>query len=142
MTIGPGGGCTTSTRWVGRGAVLSAGVLMVVLAVLNPDAWVAQHNIERYEASGRLDAAYLATLSDDAVPTIVAADLPQDLTSCIVHVDPYGYPLAVGDTEGDDWLELNLGRERAAEARASVPLPREAEACGRFFEGDVGSAFR
>ena len=131
-----------STRWVGRGAVLSAGVLVVVLAVLNPDAWVAQHNIERYEASGRLDAAYLATLSDDAVPTIVAADLPQDLTSCIVHVDPYGYPLAVGDTEGDDWLELNLGRERAAEARASVPLPREAEACGRFFEGDVRSAFR
>ena len=30
----------------------------------------------------------------------------------------------------------------AAEARASVPLPREAEACGRFFEGDVRSAFR
>ena len=131
-----------STRWVGRAAVLSAGLLMVVLAVLNPDAWVAEHNIERFAATGRLDAAYLATLSDDAVPTIAAADLPADLASCIVHVNPYAYPYTVGETEGDDWLELNLGRERAAEARAAVALPREAEACGRFFEADVRSVTR
>jgi two-component system, OmpR family, sensor histidine kinase BaeS len=126
-----------STRWVGRSAVLAAAVLMVGLSVLNPDAWVARHNIERFESSGRLDAAYLATLSDDAVPTIAESALPDDLTACIIHVDPYASPVSVVEVEADDWLELNLGRERAAEARASVPLPMPPQSCGRYFEGDV-----
>jgi signal transduction histidine kinase len=126
-----------STRWVGRAAVLSAAVLMIGLTVLNPDAWVARHNIERFESSGRIDAAYLATLSDDAVPVIAESSLPGDITACVLHVNPYAYPLGGTSREADDWLELNLGRSRAAEARASVPAPSDPESCARFYEGDV-----
>jgi two-component system, OmpR family, sensor histidine kinase BaeS len=127
-----------STRWVGRGAVLSAAVLMVVLAGLNPDAWVARHNIERFESTGRLDAAYLATLSDDAVPTIAGSSLPEELRACILHVSPYVYPASVADArEPDHWLELNLGRARADEARSSVALPSAPVACERYYDADV-----
>ncbi|MFN2320624.1 MAG: DUF4153 domain-containing protein [Dermatophilaceae bacterium] len=127
-----------STRWVGRGAVLSAAALMVGLSALNPDAWVARHNIDRFASTGQLDATYLATLSDDAVPSIAGSALPEDLKACVLHVSPYVYPLSVSDIrEGDDWLELNLGRERAVEARASVPVPAAPQSCARYYEGDV-----
>jgi two-component system, OmpR family, sensor histidine kinase BaeS len=132
-----------STRWVGRGAVLSAAALMVVLAGLNPDAWVARHNIERFESTGRLDAAYLATLSDDAVPTIAGSSLPEELKACILHVSPYVYPASVADArEPDHWLELNLGRARADEARSSVATPSPPVACERYYDGDVRVAGR
>ncbi|MDO5503102.1 MAG: DUF4173 domain-containing protein [Actinomycetia bacterium] len=124
-----------STRWLGRTAVLAAGALMVALSAINPDAWVAQHNIDRFAASGRLDAAYLATLSDDAAPTIAASSLPVDIKSCILHVDAYrGAPREVGTSS---WLELNLGRERAREARASVPAPDAIDDCLEIFSSDL-----
>lgn len=127
-----------STRWLGRGAMVTGALMMLVLIGMNPDAWVARHNIERFATSGELDAAYLASLSDDAVPTIAASSLPEDLKSCIIHVPPYSYPTAVPEAErADDWLELNLGRHRALEARASVSLPTDAGGCEEFYAGDV-----
>jgi len=127
-----------STRWLGRAALVSAAALMLVLVGMNPDAWVARHNIDRFASTGELDAAYLATLSDDAVPTIAESDLPQDITSCIIHVPPYMYPAAVpAPDRADDWLELNLGRDRAEAARATVPLPEDAAACEDIYDGDV-----
>ena len=41
---------------------------------LNPDAWIARQNLDRYEETGKVDWSYLAGLSDDAVP--VLAELP------------------------------------------------------------------
>lgn len=135
-----------STRWLGRAAVLSAATLLIGLAVMNPDAWVARHNIDRFEASGQLDAAYLASLSDDAVPTIAESSLPEDLKACVLHVDPYTYLAspadAVDPAERDDWLELNLGRHRALEARAQVTPPSEPATCEAFFDGDIRNASR
>lgn len=127
-----------STRWLGRGALVSGALMMLVFIGMNPDAWVARHNIERFASTGELDAAYLASLSADAVPTIAASELPEALTSCIIHVPPYIYPAAVPEAEtADDWLELNLGRNRAVEARASVPLPADAAACEELYAEDV-----
>ena len=127
-----------STRWLGRAAVLSAATLLIGLTVTNPDAWVARHNIERFESSGRLDAAYLASLSDDAVPTIARSSLPADLKACVLHVDPYIHPLSVPDpAERDDWLELNLGRRAALDARAEIAPPSEPASCEDFYAWDV-----
>lgn len=131
-----------STRWVGRAALLAGGILMLSLTVLNPDAWVARHNIERFADSGQLDAAYLATLSDDAVPTIADSALPQDLKACILHVDPSAYSISTMQVDPDDWLELNLGRERAAQARATVPVSTSPQSCEQFFAEDVRGAGR
>ncbi|TQM62614.1 DUF4153 domain-containing protein [Humibacillus xanthopallidus] len=90
--------------WLPRAALLSAAAFVLVGGVLNPEAWVAQHNIDRYAATGKLDIAYLSTLGPDAAPTIVAG-LPRDLAICAVALDP---------ASGDDVLAWNLGRSRAS----------------------------
>lgn len=53
--------------------------LLFAMNALNPDAFVAKKNIARYRSTGQLDAEYLATLSDDAIPyTIHLLDDPNE----------------------------------------------------------------
>ena len=40
-------------RWLPRAALLAGAAALAGLAVVNPDAWIARHNIDRYETSGR-----------------------------------------------------------------------------------------
>jgi two-component system, OmpR family, sensor histidine kinase BaeS len=58
--------------WLPRMALLSGAAVLLALAVANPDAWVARHNIERYQATGKVDWDYLRGLSADAAPTLAA----------------------------------------------------------------------
>ncbi len=95
-------GIGLSGRWLPRLALLSAAGMLLGLAAINPDAWIARHNLERYEQTGKVDWAYFVDLSDDAVPTVV--DSSAHVRSCaLVHVD----------TTTDDWLAWNYGRARA-----------------------------
>jgi signal transduction histidine kinase len=96
-------GVRLSAAWLPRAALLSGATALLLLAAINPDAWVAQRNIDRYEETGRADWFYLQQLSADAVP--VLATLPDDVVECALS----GHGL-----EDDDWLEWNLGRHRAA----------------------------
>ena len=66
---------------------------------------MAQRNIDRYHATGKLDPYYLESLGPDAAPTILAG-LPTDLATCITADQP--------DVRDDDVLSWNLGRSRAA----------------------------
>jgi len=95
--------------WLPRFALISGVVALLGLAAINPDAWIARQNLDRYDASGRIDWSYLQSLSDDAVP--VLADLPPAERFCA---------LQGRRTTDDDWLEWNLGRSRAADALASL----------------------
>jgi len=66
----------TLWRWPDRfaiGAFLAALGFLITLNAINPDAFIARQNLARYEASGKLDAYYLARLSEDAVPVLVLA---------------------------------------------------------------------
>ncbi len=106
-------GVMLRATWLPRFALISGVVALLGLAAINPDAWIARHNIDRFDATGRVDWSYLRSLSDDAVP--VLADLPAAERSCA---------LGGRRTTHDDWLEWNLGRSRAADALAAVrPLP-------------------
>ena len=87
--------------WLGRFALVSGAVALLGIAAINPDAWIAEHNVSRYEETGKIDTDFLSGLSDDAVPALTM--LPDELRSCV---------LGTNDREGD-WLEWNLGRERA-----------------------------
>ena len=89
--------------WLPRFALVSGVVALLSLAAVNPDAWIAQHNLDRYADTGRVDWTYLRSLSDDAVPVLAA--LPADQRRCA---------LANQTDASDDWLEWNLGRSRAA----------------------------
>ncbi|HEU4511922.1 MAG TPA: DUF4153 domain-containing protein [Nocardioidaceae bacterium] len=95
-------GVTLRAAWLPRAALLSGAGLLLVLAAVNPDAWIAQHNLDRYEATGKVDWDYLQGLSADAVP--VLATLPDDVVECALR----GH-----EPSSDDWLEWNLGRQRA-----------------------------
>ncbi|MBI4093342.1 DUF4173 domain-containing protein [Candidatus Kaiserbacteria bacterium] len=44
-------------------------VFVAGMNLFNPDAFIAQKNIERYEATGKLDAEYISYLSADATET-------------------------------------------------------------------------
>ena len=96
------GGVTLRAAWLPRFGLFSGVALLLGLAAINPDAWIARQNLDRYEASGTVDWRYLGDLSDDAVP--VLATLPQHLAECA---------LAIDGRERDDWLEWNLGRSQA-----------------------------
>lgn len=96
------GGVALRAVWLPRFALFSGVALLLGLAAINPDAWIAQHNIDRFETSGKVDWTYLQGLSDDALP--VLSTLPPGLVGCAVSLE--------GRTD-DDWLEWNLGRSRA-----------------------------
>ena len=80
-SAGSRGRCAGSTSsraassWRRRPALLG-------LNLLGPDALAASANVDRYAATGKVDLAYLARLSDDAVPALArlpAADRAQVL---------------------------------------------------------------
>lgn len=46
---------------------------LATLNLVNPDAYIAEQNLARYRATGKLDPYYLAGLSSDGVPALVRA---------------------------------------------------------------------
>ena len=102
--------------WLPRFALISGAALLLGLAIANPDAWIARHNLERYQATGKVDWYYLKGLSADATPTL--AKLPKAQAACTLssEVD------STVDERTDGWRGWNLGRARAAEALASRDL--------------------
>ena len=74
-------------RWLPRLALVTGAVAVLGLAAINPDAWVAGRNIDRYEATGKLDISYLQSLSADAAP-VIADRLPADVAACALRYLP------------------------------------------------------
>ncbi|MFC7596898.1 DUF4153 domain-containing protein [Terrabacter sp. GCM10028922] len=122
-------GVRLSGWWLPRAALLSAALFLLVGGLVNPEAWVAQRNIDRYVTTGKLDVHYLSTLGPDAAPTI-RAGLPRDLSACVISA--HGLPGA------DDVLAWNLGRARARELGVD-PLPGfDQAACSTALKQGIG----
>ena len=124
-------------RWLPRVALVSGAVALVGLAAINPDAWVAGRNLDRYDATGKLDLRYLQTLSADAAPVIVER-LPDDVARCVLVWMPDNSlrPEALEDARA--W---NLGRSRAEDAMRELGMipvpPRTAAGAGPGGSGDA-----
>lgn len=89
------------TLWVAPRAFVSGALALLSttlfsLAVLSPERFIAEHNVESVRFLTDLDLAYLQTLSADAAPTLRR-----------LGVEPLNRP------EPDSWLTWNLGRARA-----------------------------
>ena len=121
-------GVRLSGRWLPRAALASAVTFLLVGGLANPEGWVAQRNIDRFHATGRLDTAYLFTLGADAAPTI-AAGLPTDVASCLLLSKPAGT---------DDPLGWNLGRARGADVIARLPAISNQVECTTWLHSDYG----
>ncbi|MFC6021701.1 DUF4153 domain-containing protein [Plantactinospora solaniradicis] len=94
--------------WIPRLTVGLAVVMLLGLAVLNPEDYAAQRNIARYEETGKIDAWYLRALSADATPAL--SHLPDPVRRCTLSW------IADDLAEPDPWYAWNLGRVRAREA--------------------------
>ncbi len=93
------------------GSLISGYLLLTGLNAINPDAWIARGNLGRGDDS----AAYISTLSADAVPT-VAASPPRPMLEwrawvCSLMVE-----------RPTDWRSLNIGWRRAERAARAVGM--------------------
>lgn len=102
------------------GAAAAAFVLIVGLHVVNPDALVVRANAARAAQTHQFDAAYAASLSADAVPTLVSA-LPSLPPAVQADVAARLRPLWSRNT--DDWRSWNWGRFSAGRAVQSQRMP-------------------
>ena len=102
--------------WLPRSMVATGIVALLVLATLNPDRFIAEHNVDRWRATGKIDLPYLGTLSVDAAPAFDA--LPSDLRECLlVRMKSQ----LAGTT---DWYAWNLNRELARPSLDAVSWER------------------
>jgi len=98
---------------LGRPMVAAGMLALLGLAVLDPEGFVAEHNVARWAQTGRLDTAYLSGLSADAVPALVA--LPEPLRSCTLA------DRAARLADPDDWRSANLSRATARDLLRESP---------------------
>jgi Domain of unknown function (DUF4173) len=109
--------------WLPRAVVGSAVAALIGIVGLDPDRFIAERNVDRYEQTGQIDISYLSGLSADAAPALVR--LPDPLRGC-----------ALSDVAGDlrdapdDWRAWNLSRARARTAVAGVAPGTWHQACG------------
>ena len=99
--------------WLAGAVVCSAAVTLAAMNVANPEALVVESNLARTTRTGEADVSYLAGLSDDAVPALVAnrSKLTATERAMLDRV------LCQDDASDDSW---NLAARRAADARRVV----------------------
>ena len=98
-------GAARRARWLPRAVVALSAAGMLAFAVSDPDRRIAEHNVDRFERTGRIDAIALERLSADAAPALMR--LPAHLRSCTTA--PIRRELATPD----GLAGLNAGRARA-----------------------------
>ena len=103
-------GVRLRASWLPSAIVASAAAGLIGLAAINPDGFVAERNVARFEATGKLDVGYLRGLSADAVPAIDR--LPEPQRSCTLD------SMAVADDPLAGW---NAGRDRARDVLRARP---------------------
>lgn len=111
-------GIRLRAAWLPRVVVGTAVAALLGLAALNPDAYIAERNAERFEQTGRIDVHYLGGLSADAVPVLTR--LPEPERSCALR-------RLANDLPGDEpWAGFNVSRERARSILDDHPIDDDA----------------
>jgi Domain of unknown function (DUF4173) len=100
--------------WLARAVAASGAAGLVGLAVLNPDAFIAERNVDRFVRTQKIDLSYLQGLSADAVPALDR--LPEPYRSCALR------PIAADLDDADPVLAVSLGRLRARAILADRPV--------------------
>ncbi|MGZ0143813.1 MULTISPECIES: DUF4153 domain-containing protein [Rhodococcus] len=107
-------GIRMSGKWLPTAVLATSSVALLAFAVFNPDAYIAQKNVERFEGGKSIDVSYLRGLSVDAVPALDR--LPEPQRSCALSRYRFGVP---GTTA--PW-EFNAAREKARDVLEARPV--------------------
>ncbi|MFA5830747.1 MAG: DUF4173 domain-containing protein [Candidatus Paceibacterota bacterium] len=98
-------------------------LLLFSMNLINPDAFIAKRNLERYELTGRIDAAYLANLSDDAIPyTAKLLDDPDETVRSNFAKELYPSLRHRTKATEEGWQSFQISRARAQK----ILSPKEA----------------
>lgn len=82
---------------------------LLALNIINPERFVAEHNVERFAATGKVDVAYLTTLGPDSAEAsarLLSKLRGAERTLLLAHL------CQMGEQDGG-WATANLGRARA-----------------------------
>ena len=112
-------GASRRARWLPRAVVALSAAGMLAFAVSDPDRRIADHNVDRFERTGRIDTSLLRNLSADAAPALMR--LPPDLMACTTH------RMRFDAATPDGLAGFNAGR-----ARARRVLPALRPSAGAF----------
>jgi Domain of unknown function (DUF4173) len=115
-------GATMHGRWLPRAAVITTAVSLLAFTAINPDGFIAEQNIQRFEATGKLDLQELSTLSGDAVPALLK--LSPRLQACVLR------EVNADLSEADPWHSFNLGRTHARDLLAGTDMARNGSCPG------------
>lgn len=107
-------GVRLCARWLAPAAAGSAAAALLALALLNPDQFIADRNVDRWERTGRIDIGYLSRLSADAVPALDR--LPDSLRACALVDISADLAASPGS-----WRSWNLGEKRARDILTEQP---------------------
>ncbi len=116
------------------GALWSAICILGFVNLFNPDAYIAQRNLQLAQQGREFDAAYNARLSDDAIPTLVngLSNLPLE-HQCVVKVALHNRYRDLGQ-EGDI-RSLNFSRRAAFKLlRAEDVMMRQTRECPAYYQ--------
>lgn len=95
----------------------------LTFTIVNVDALIARLNIQRARTGQELDAAHLLTLSNDALPTLIAAY--HDLSLPAADRNQIGAVLACRKLQPaypNDWRSIRLSEVRASRLLSSLDL--------------------
>lgn len=100
------------------GAFVAALGFLISLNAINPDAFIARQNLVRYQQTGKVDAAYLTTLSEDVVPVLLQSG--EDLPEITTHLRERRQSLQAS-TRWRRFPAWNLARWQAYRALEGLP---------------------
>ena len=108
-------------RWLPRAVVGVTAVILLAVNLINPDAFIAHRNLDRYASTGKIDTQYLSTLSLDAVPALSGS--PEEIRPCALA----GYDV----DDGSSLWSWNMSREAAREILVGS-RPVKSMGCARY----------
>ena len=119
---------------------LSVVAIMAVVNFINPDAFIARQNIQRFKETGRIDVLYLTLLSEDATPVVseLLKDPNEKLSSAIAH-ELHGQRIR-SDAMKSDWRSFNLSRAKAKRILSANSQKLEANSNYQFSPNELDNS--
>ncbi|MGH3724195.1 MAG: DUF4153 domain-containing protein [Mycobacterium sp.] len=104
-------GIRMSAQWLPTAVVAVGAFGMLGLAIVNPEGYVAQRNVQYFQQTGKLDQWYMGNLSSDAFSAVQS--LPEDVRQCVER------SIADQLRMSAPWYEYNVSREHVRKTYSS-----------------------